>query len=211
MTTETKKKKAWGVRLKVDKEEDRYDAAFYDAEGVAIRPAALQRWRNWFLSRFPDVKSLLDVGCGRGDIAAVLQDDIYVAGCDFSVGSNVDQRLKNFSLVDLSKPANFDRKFDAVMSLEVYEHLDKEFEPQYLKNLASVDPTWLIVSCAKLGQIGRHHVNCQMMYEWVPKINELGYVVDVEKSREFFFLGKKEGQTLPNWYRNNTVVFERRR
>jgi 2-polyprenyl-3-methyl-5-hydroxy-6-metoxy-1,4-benzoquinol methylase len=74
--------------------------------------------------------SVLDLGCGNGSLSARLQaENFLVVGCDASVSGIAFARQAHpaveFFEHDISNPlpSSFTAAFDAVVSLEVVEHL----------------------------------------------------------------------------------------
>ena len=71
----------------------------------------------------PDVRSVLDVGCGDGFITNALPEQLRVVGVDISQQAvkHVKRETVIGSATDLPLP---DRSFDMVMSNDVLEHLE---------------------------------------------------------------------------------------
>jgi len=104
--------------------------------------------------------SILDIGCGNGNIINYLPEDCSYIGCDFNADyiKNASKRHENrsvqFKLIDIniSKP-NFDQKFDVVLALGILHHLDdlssKKLFQTALENLKeeglllTIDPTYV--------------------------------------------------------------------
>ncbi len=83
-----------------------------------------------FLSTVPAAASILDAGCGGGDFAIGLHQAGYkVFGCDLNESAIKAAKARNvgqFELASLYEPlaAHFGRDaFDAIVSIEVIEHL----------------------------------------------------------------------------------------
>jgi SAM-dependent methyltransferase len=183
-------------------ERNAYDDAYYHNH-VKYYEKGLSGFAKFMLENV-SFNSLCDLGCGTGAFSATLQDEKEVLGVDFSVGSENVSYLKkeNFLLGDLTQPLNLGRKFDVVLSLEVWEHLYRECEQAYLDNIVALDPSTLIISCARPGQWGRHHVNLQSQEEWVPKITSRGYSVSEDLTQKFRAIPR-----LATFYKKNTVIF----
>ena len=104
------------------------------------------------------VKSVLDVGMGIGTWLKVFQDNGIddILGID---GAYVNKELffideKYFKSHDLRTGFNLGRKFDLVVSLEVIEHIPKEFEDIFIENLINHGDT-ILFSGAIPGQGGK--------------------------------------------------------
>lgn len=119
---------------------------FWDAcpDFSRYNPGALHRRRGIAkLLRETSFRSLLDVGCGDGQLLLWLRswapEGAELVGADLSpdtVEANTKQhKFASFSVLDVQREA-LDRTFDVVVCTEVLEHLDHQREA--LKNLASM-------------------------------------------------------------------------
>jgi hypothetical protein len=95
------------------------------------------------------------------------------------------------------------RKFDICLSLEVAEHIPKEFADVFIKNLVNASDI-IIFSAAIPGQGGTNHVNLQYPNYWSAKFREMGFSLleDPRKS----IPGRHK---LAPWYRQNLLVYSR--
>jgi cyclopropane fatty-acyl-phospholipid synthase-like methyltransferase len=135
-----------------------YDSEFY-AKCRKDYVDAAPHLKEWFDENLPQ-RSIIDIGCGTGEMLAHMQDQRSIAGVDFSVGAQETQHLQNFYIRDLTLPiVNVDFKADVVFSLEVYEHIPSEHESTFLDNVTSFNPEFIVMSCAQPGATGRHHYN----------------------------------------------------
>jgi SAM-dependent methyltransferase len=148
--------------------------------------------------------SLLDVGCGTGTwLKAALDFGIAeVFGVD-GVIVPPDQLHVPLSLVqhqDLTRPWNLNKQFDAVLCMEVAEHLDSAFAPTLIDALVRHGKT-IYFSAACPGQAGQHHVNCQWPEYWQRLFNERNFVCDDGLRWQLWDQSKVEP-----WYRQNLMV-----
>jgi hypothetical protein len=103
--------------------------------------------------------------------------------------------------LDLSIPIHHLDKYDWVISIEVAEHIPKEFENIYLNNLVKHAKEGIIISWASEGQGGFSHVN-ERNFEYVKtKMKSLGLKHDYNSSIHF----KKNANLI--WLKNNLNVF----
>jgi cyclopropane fatty-acyl-phospholipid synthase-like methyltransferase len=197
-----------------------YDIAFYESARKEFAPA-MPVIRDWFQRCLPDTKSVIDLGCGSGEMISCVKDLYDTWGVDFSEGAKVlgPQFLGDqFVLGDLTQPlheqdSRLKRRFDVVFSVETYEHIHSEFEQAYLDNIKRFKPKHLVISCAlsayrnETRQKGRHHYNCMPFDEFMKKVQT------AMPEMEGNFIASMAFQRLPRlrfFYRYNTIVFSRK-
>jgi len=147
------------------------------------------------------IKSVVDFGCGPGKYIEYLSKRKFdVEGYD---GNPYTPEITNNTckVLDLSVDFNLDKKFDCVISLEVGEHIPKEFESVYINNLIKHSSRFIILSWAVPGQDGYGHVNCQT--------NE--YIKQILKDNGYTNLHKLENKlrkdSTASWFKNTLMVF----
>lgn len=106
---------------------------------------------------------------------------------------------------DLTRPIVPCKPFDAVLSLEVAEHIPVAFERVYLQNLACSCKKFLVLSWAPPGQGGSGHVNPLRPNEAHRRVEALGFRFLAADSHAL-----RLRASLP-WFRRNLAVFERQR
>jgi SAM-dependent methyltransferase len=182
-----------------------YDQDFFDyIEGGARQSARIIIPLIAGLTR---VRSVLDVGCGRGvwlrewNIHGV-KDFIGVDGSYVNDGQLVIAPEK-FVRHDVSKPFNLGRRFDLVQSLEVGEHVLEACADTFVANIA-VHGDFILFSAAVPGQGGEFHVNEQPHSYWRDKFLDYGF-------RAFDWLRPQilKITRVQPWYRYNTLLFMR--
>jgi tryptophanyl-tRNA synthetase len=94
-----------------------------------------------------------------------------------------------------------DNKFDCVLSLEVGEHIPKEYESVFIDNVCSHTNNLLIISWAVVGQGGDGHINCQNNEYVINQIESRGLLYNPLKSKEL-----RESATI-GWFKNTIMVF----
>ena len=149
-----------------------------------------------------NASSVVDLGCGKGDYVKYLNDNsIKTDGFD---GNPDTPKITNNTcgIKDLSKHFKFDNPYDWVMSLEVGEHLPKEFEDTFIKNLHYNNKSGIVLSWAVKGQGGQGHFNEQNNDYVKEQICKLGYINDIESENEL----RKDVQLW--WFKNTLMVFK---
>lgn len=153
------------------------------------------------------ISSLLDVGCGIGTwIKAAMNHGISnVNGID---GVSIsDEELiiprEYFVCLDLNKTINLGKKFDAVLCLEVAEHLEATSSESLIKTLTN-HADLIIFSAAIPKQSGWHHVNCQWPDYWQNLFNKQGYTCE-DNLRSVLW----DDPNIEFWYKQN--IFTARR
>lgn len=151
--------------------------------------------------------SVLDVGCGLGYFcSAFLSAGVpEVYGVDGSWVPDSMLRFPRHCFVqhDLEKPLDLGRRFDIVISLEVAEHINAKAADVFVRSLAA-HADRIVFSAAFPGQGGQNHLNEQWSEYWLILFKQCGYLpVDILRSRLLCC------ETIPHWYRYNTMVFIR--
>jgi cyclopropane fatty-acyl-phospholipid synthase-like methyltransferase len=103
--------------------------------------------------------SVIDLGCGNGSYAKEFNKEGF--SCDCYDGNPNTKELTGglCSEANLAEEIDFNRKYDCVFSLEVGEHIPKEFESIFIDNLIRHSKALIILSWAVVGQGGRGHIN----------------------------------------------------
>jgi hypothetical protein len=160
---------------------------------------------NFFKSE--KAESIVDMGCGTGDYVKGLKKQGFA--CDGFDGNPDTPKLSDgvCKIADLTTKdlqlREDGKKYDWVLSLEVGEHLPKEHEDTFLKNITGHAKDGLVLSWAKKGQGGLGHVNEQDNAYIESKLAELNW------KRDFKAEENLRRQTSPHcfWYRDTVMVF----
>ncbi|MEO1351592.1 MAG: methyltransferase domain-containing protein [Cyanobacteria bacterium J06635_15] len=182
-----------------------YDSNFFDYIEMGAQRSARVVTRL-LLAHLP-IKSVLDVGCGRGvwlDEWAK-QGGVEILGVD---GSYVEpDRLvvptHAFRSANLAEPLDLDRRFGLVQSLEVAEHIPEQAADVFVQNLIAHGDR-VLFSAAPPGQGGEFHVNEQSYDYWRDKFAQHGYcLIDFVRPEIL------NQSAVEPWYRYNTLLFVR--
>ncbi|MBI2743277.1 MAG: class I SAM-dependent methyltransferase [Chlamydiales bacterium] len=148
--------------------------------------------------------SVVDFGCGTGEyVDHFLKEKINCEGYD---GNPDSAKISNVpvKVVDLSQPFNLGRRFDWVLSIEVGEHLPKQFERTFIENLHQHNAKGVVLSWAVKGQGGFGHFNEQDNSYIKSIMLEQGYENDLEAEGKL-----RQAAKLP-WFKNTLMVFRKK-
>jgi hypothetical protein len=162
-----------------------------------------------FLVPLLGIKSVLDVGCGRGAWLRAWK----AAGV--AVAQGVDgpyirpQSLlippADFIAVDLSQKFDLGRRYDLVTSLEVAEHLPRSHSEAFISSLTT-HADLVLFSAATPGQGGENHINERPPSFWQSIFGNLGFEA-YDVVRPAF----RADNSVEPWYRFNTVLYANER
>lgn len=150
-------------------------------------------------------KEVASFGDGPGvykkEITELNQVKLYDAydGAPFTE-ETTDNRCK---FLDLSVPIYHLPKYDWVITMEVAEHIPKEFESIFLDNVVHHAKEGVILSWAKPGQDGFSHINNQALDYVIAQMEFRNFKWNKELSEKI-----KKAATL-FWLKDNLNVFER--
>ena len=149
-------------------------------------------------------KTVVDFGCGMGDYARAFKA-LNLTVEAFDGNPNTEALTQGIgSVLDLSKPFYLKKKFDAVMSLEVGEHIPAEFEDLFITNITKHVRKTLIISWAIEGQGGSGHVNCRNNDYIIANICERGFKYNKKASEEL-----RKAATNASWFSYTLMVFNK--
>lgn len=148
--------------------------------------------------------SVLDVGCGLGNWAAVAKkmgvpkilgiDGYYVNKSLLKI--NQDE----FIPIDLKESFDFKHKFDLVICLEVAEHLPVDSSEVLVKSLVNHSDV-ILFSAAIPGQGGQFHINEQWPSYWQKQFAKHDY-----EMIDFFRNKIWNNSQIDPWYRQNLFL-----
>ena len=131
-----------------------------------------------YLIRIFGIQSMLDIGCGPGDMVQIAQDrGIDVMGVDGDYSLAGVWAEKNIPVVccDLSEGTpTIDRKFDLAWSVEFLEHVEEKYQDNYMKLFEKCN--YVVCTAAPPGYPGHHHVNCRDQDYWIGVFGRYGFV-----------------------------------
>ena len=146
-------------------------------------------------------QTYLDMGSGNGAMTAFARGlGVDAVGMDVTaVAPDIRADLRESVYIGESPGDTTIRLFDFVTSIEVAEHLEKEYADIFVANIARhmKEGSWLVFTAAIPGQQGDHHVNCQQPFYWREKFwaHQVNY--DMGKTRELMFMWHLSSVTGP--------------
>ena len=128
------------------------------------------------LVRKHGIRSVLDVGCGRGYSTLYFKS----LGCSIKgIDGSEEARKTNLIGEDFvpadyaAAPSSVEGRFDLVWSCEFVEHVEEKFMANYLRDFRR--GKYLAMTFAGPGQPGHHHVNCRPHEYWIRMLYSQGF------------------------------------
>lgn len=182
-----------------------YDLSFYSKRSAYALQSA--RIVVPLIIHIIQVRSVVDVGCGRGEWLLVFKENDVerIFGLD---GEHVDPSsllipAEYFRPIDLRRPFGLEEKFDLAICLEVAEHLPKRSAKGFVESLTQLAPVVLFSAAIPLqGEV--HHINEQWPEYWQRLFRQYGYK-RLDPVRKLIWKNEK----VLWWYRQNMFIFAR--
>ncbi|KAL7542223.1 hypothetical protein ACHAWF_007121 [Thalassiosira exigua] len=151
------------------------------------------------------IKSVNDFGAGVGQYKhAILSERPEIVWNSYDGAGNVHEYTKGFvDFVDLTIPLELP-KADWVVSLEVGEHVESKYEAMLVRNLHHHNRKGIILSWAKLGQVGHSHVNNHSNEYIISLFERLGYIEDLDLKAKL-----RNPQDNHWWFQDSAMAFRR--
>lgn len=148
-------------------------------------------------------ENIIDLGCGMGRYVKTLREQGFE--CDGFDGNPNTILLTNGigQVLDFSKPFDLQKEYDWVLSLEVGEHIPKEFEKIFLDNVSNHAKIGIILSWGIPGQKGDGHVNCKPNSYIIQQMNRRCWSYDQKSTK------KLRNLATFGWFKNTIMVFRK--
>ena len=145
-------------------------------------------------------------GDGPGRYKQIILDTGKVKGYDSYDGAPFSDTTSEgrVKFLDLTLPQFGLPLYDWVISLEVAEHIPRQYESVYIDNIVRHAKEGVIISWAVPGQGGFFHINNRPLDYVINMFDRLGFYYDEKASTEL-----REKATM-GWLKQNTSVFRRR-
>ena len=150
----------------------------------------------------------MDFGCSTGIYLREVQKHIpfsRTCGIEFSKDAVANAVCPNVLNIDLTVPFSVEKSGMTLgLCLEVLEHIDDSQWRPVLQNIVNKCDI-LIFSAAFPGQGGVGHINCRPKIDWIKRFYELGWVVDLDKTKEMYAYMDGDSGTM-GWFMMNAMV-----
>jgi SAM-dependent methyltransferase len=186
---------------------------YYGEEFASSKEYRDKEWTGDFCDivlRLFSPSSVIDFGCGTGDILAPFEGKgIQVRGVDGSKANRKYSKIKpeNFVLHDLRKGYDAGEMYDLCLCLEVAEHIDEKHSNTLIRTLTASSEI-VVFTAAPPGQEGVGHVNLKPYDWWQERFKLYGFSMDTDVTEQL----KSEIKNIPGiqwWYVKNMMVFKK--
>lgn len=174
----------------------------WDLEEAKVEHAFDKKLAIELTKELPLSEKVVDLGCGRGDYISILQFNGF--DCIGYEGTKGIKSIASFPFIyqaDLSKDVETEK--GTVLCFEVAEHIPKEYEDVFLRNVINASTGLIIISWAVKGQGGHGHVNEQDAEYVISKFKELGYSYNDAYSKHFRL------KSSLWWFNESIYVFQK--
>ena len=128
------------------------------------------------------VSAMIDVGCGEGSAVRWFREH----GCQVIGIDGIEQDDPDITTHDYTtgpwpfrvRGTRMEAATDLIWCCEFVEHVEERYIPNFLETFLMGE--LVLMTHAKPGQGGHHHVNCQPSEYWIERLSEIDFVFDQE-------------------------------
>lgn len=174
----------------------------WNAESAQHHQSSL-KFAKWLAGYLPKDTPIVDFGCGNGYYMGYLENEGFVTnGIDGN--EEIEILCPCFNKADLTQHFHI-HYLSSIVSLEVGEHIPKEFQENFMQTLCDNCDKHLILSWASIGQPGIGHINCRDQKEVIADVESRGFKLNEAATKD------ARANVDPNcdWLERNLLVFER--
>lgn len=146
---------------------------------------------------------VIDLGCGKGTYCQYLKDVGFQDVMGFEGSILPDSDFDGIIQADLS--LGLIGAIGNVISIEVFEHIPRQFESTFVDNICNACSGKLVLSVAVEGQPGLGHVNCRNNDYVIALFDGQGFKFMAERTDEI----RSKVEPHVDYLRNTLMVFER--
>ena len=143
---------------------------------------------------------LYDMGCGLGNYLLDLSNKGFKMLQGYEGSIPKEKVFNNIKQQDLTYPFQ-NVQLGNVISLEVGEHIPKDYMPVYLDNISRNCNKYLIMSWAVIGQEGYGHVNCMGNEDVIIEVTKRGFEYLAKESED-----ARSVVTENTWWFKKTIL-----
>jgi hypothetical protein len=183
-----------------------HETGYWNKENAPMWHAHSQELNDWIINFLTPYKSdyIIDFGCGMGTYLKNLHENNFekLMGLEGDpVKTDYDFEIKSQNLAE-----DFDLNLKGVViSLEVGEHIPKQYQDVFLNNIEKHCDNILIMSWAVRGQGGVGHFNEMNNDEIIPEIEKRGFMLLNEETEN----ARQSIKSDCFYFQNTLLVFKK--
>ena len=180
---------------------------YWDGKTAHNHHVHSQELSNWICKflKGQEETTIIDFGCGLGNYLKDLEKNNFKSLLGIEGDPPIKKIFNKIIQQDLTKDFSLLTHFGNVISLEVGEHIPKEYQDIYIENITKHCNNYLIISWAVRNQPGHGHVNCLDNDEVISIIENKGFKFLKDSSQE----ARNVIQENTPWFKNTIMIFKK--
>jgi hypothetical protein len=182
---------------------------YWDGETAHHHHVHSDKLSEWIINFIieQEIETMTDFGCGLGQYCDDIESQTMCKAIGVEGNKPKEAVFNKIHEFDLTKDLsiNFGFSSDLAISLEVGEHIPKEYMTTYLDNITHHANEYLITSWAVRGQEGFGHVNCLDNHEIIPEFEKRGFQL-MEKETED---ARSVIEDKAHWFKKTILIFKK--